>query len=286
MKEVAKVVPSFKARPEWIPWALRCINEHAGDYRAMEQCIASQWHRVSQRNRSPSVKNSLRAVFGPTLRHLQLVSGEGNGIELLAKGLELLSSYERGGEPAFKKAYGKHLIKLDRDVWANVLDEIRQSQNLVSEGELLARLRGKYLELNIDPDKLRKFLSHLEYAGLVTRNGGRVQLRELLLENLLQKIEVKLSDTDFFNTVHDTYRRLLPRTGGSPYVSIPELRNEVCKVTGMWPTDFDRSLVSMPKETREYIVHLSQPMLRQTGGIRLGDRYVYYIAVFDKGGNK
>jgi hypothetical protein len=252
----------------------------------MEQCIASQWHRVSQRNKTPSVKNSLRAVFGPTLRHLQLVAGEGNGIKPLAKGLELLSSYEGQGEAAFKKAYGKHLIKLDRDVWANVVDEVRQSQNQVFEGELLARLRRKYPELNIDSDKLRKFLSHLEYTGLVTRNGGRVRLRELLLENILRNLEAKLSDTDFFNTVHDCYRRLLSGAGGSPYVPIPELRDEVCKETGMWPSDFDKSLVSMHKETQGYIVHLSQPMLRQAGGIRLGDRYVYYIAIFDKRGEK
>ena len=95
-----------------------------------------------------------------------------------------------------------------------------------------------------------------------------------------QNLEVKLSNEDFFKSLHEAYQGLLVETRGSPYVPIPKVRDEVCKETGIWPADFDKSLVAMPKETPEYLVHLSEPMLRQSDGIRLGGKYLYYIGIW------
>ena len=104
---MTRTIPSLKARPEWIPRALQCIQEHTGNFGDMENCIVSHWRNTSQRTKPPSSRNALRAVFGPTLRHLQLIMGEGDEIKLMSKGKKLLKAYERQGEAGFKRILAK-----------------------------------------------------------------------------------------------------------------------------------------------------------------------------------
>ena len=99
---MSREIPSLKAKAELILGVLERIRDNLGNYKKMEEEIASFWQGKSPRIKSPTVRNSLRAVFGPSLRHLQLIRGEGNEIMLMAPGKELLRVYERDGEIAFK----------------------------------------------------------------------------------------------------------------------------------------------------------------------------------------
>lgn len=280
---VAKTIPSLKARAEWIPWALECIKVNAGNYLAMQECIVTIWRGLSQRTKSPSIKNSLRAVFGPTLRHLELVTGERLNVKLTAKGDELFNIYRSEGEAGFKKAFAKHLLKLDKERWLGLIFEIQCLGQPVSQDKLLRYLGEKYPDIKLSSDKLRKLLLHYVYTGLVALEGETILLREALLESISTGLEVKLSDEQFLEALNKAYKELSSDFLGSPYVPIPKIRDMVCRETKMWPVDFDRYLERLPRETSEYLIHLTEPMLRKPGGLRLAGKYLYYLAIYNKG---
>jgi hypothetical protein len=277
-----KGIPSLKARAELIPKVLQCIKNNLGDYRRMEHCILSLWREVSYRTKAPSKKNSLRAVFGPSLRHLRLIMGEGDKIKLTAKGEELLEVYQKEGESVFKKAFAKHLLKLDKEEWMGLIIELQNFKRLSSEQELLRYLRNKYPNLEISADRLTKLLLQYSYVGLVKKEKGTIQLRGLLLNNLMKGLDVRPSEQAFVQALFKAYEKLRVGSPGSSYIAIPDVREEVCKETKIWPSDFDKYLKKIPKETRRYMIHLTSPMLRKPGGIKLGEKYLYYLAIYKK----
>jgi hypothetical protein len=280
---LVKQVPSLKARAEWIPQALKILRENEGNYEKMEEGIAAYWREISPRVKVPSKRNSLRAVFGPTLRHLELIAGEGDNIRLLPKGKQLLELWEKQGDVAFKKAYAEHLVKIDTEEWVGVISELRTLSEPASITEFLNYLKKKHPDSMISHDRLKKLLSdHYGPIGLVGVKDGKVELKKPQLERLLKGLKAVPSEDEFTKVLFDAYEKIQPSEVGNPYVPIPEIREKVCEMTGMWPQDFDNLLAAMPKETPEYLIHLTQPMLRESGGIRLENRYLYYIAIFRK----
>jgi hypothetical protein len=286
-------MPSLKARAEWLPWALKCIRENSGNYEKMQDCILTNWRNISQRTKPPTERNALRAVFGPSLRHLQLVMGEGDSITLMSKGKELLEIYERGGESEFKRLLAKHLLKLEKERWVGIALELQKFSRGVSEDEFLTHLSSTY-NTDVSRDKLRKMLLYYSYVGLVKIEGRNITLREKQLKALLEGIDVELSDEEFIKALATAYEKLRatssaeklsPTLSASPYVPIPDLRETVCEMTGIWPDEFYRRLEAIPKETDSYLIHLSQPMMRKPGGIRIGGKYLYYAAIYKKRGD-
>lgn len=274
-------IPALKAKAEWLPWALQCIRDYSGDYRKIEDCIMVKWLNVSRRTKAPSTKNSLRAVFGPTLRHLQFIMGDGDRLELMSKGKELLNVYEEQGEIAFKKSLAKHLIKLDQDRWGGLIFKIDKLGDNTTDNQVLNEMEGRQ-EGQLTKDKLRKALLYYEYVGLLAIEGKIIKLRKPIFKNLVTGVDVKVSSSQFVEALIKSYDRLQPESGGNPYIPIPALREAVCEELRFWPDDFYELLEEIPKETSEYLIHLSQPMVRKLGGIRLGDKYLYYAAIYKK----
>lgn len=281
---MTKGIPALKAKPELIPGVLQRIKDNLGNYKKMEEEVASFWQGKSQRIKAPTVRNSLRAVFGPSLRHLHLIRGEGNELTLTAPGKQLLRVYLADGEVSFKKALARHFLKLDKDEWAGVIFELQKLNRTVSVEELLHHLkREPYDEPHMSHDRLTKFLWYYAYVGLVKFDGKMVELRQRQLENCLQGLDIKISNEEFIHALIEQYEKLRGGAQGSPYIPIPDLRDEVCEKTGIWLDYFDTMLERIPKETSEYMIHLTQPMLRKAGGIRIAGKYLYYIAIFKKG---
>ena len=174
---MSRTIPSLKARPEWLPWALDCIDQYSGHYEELVDCIVAQWHKHSHRAQAPSRRNSLRAVFGPTLRHLQLAMGEGTNIKLMSKGKELLTSYKNGGESAYKRALATHLVKLDSERWIGVISNVK----ILGESATYARLHKHLHSINegaqLTTDRLRKLISYFAYVGILQVEGNLLKLR-------------------------------------------------------------------------------------------------------------
>lgn len=280
--QMARNFPTLKARAEWIHWALECIKTNTGDYQAMRGCIVARWRKISQRTKEPSPRNSLRAVFGPTLRHLELIAGDGDEIKLTAKGDELLEIYHSDGESGFKKVFAKHLVKLDKERWVGIVFEIQHFGQPISQDELLDHLIQKYPNADISSDKLKKLMLQYVYTGLVILEGKAIHLREPLLHSIMTDLDVRLSDQQFVRALHKAYKKLSSHVTGTPYVPIPKIRDEVCRETKIWPADFDGYLQKLPKETSEYLIHLTEPMLRKPDGVRVAGKYLYYFAIYEK----
>lgn len=276
---MVKEIPPLKARAQSIHWALKCIRDNAGNYQKIETCILSQWRAISLRSKPPSEKKSVRAVFGPTLRHLQLVMGQGDRLELMSKGEELLSTYEKEGETVYKKALARHLLKLERDQWASLISELEKLRSPTSIDTLMDYLKRQgYL---VTRDRLKKLLSYYEYVDLVKLDGTEIKLRKTQLEVLQKGIDMVPSKEKFIKILFRAYENV-KRASNDPYVPIPIIREVICDETGIWPDDFYKLLAGIQKETDSYLIHLTQPMTRKAGGIRLGGKYLYYIAIYKK----
>ena len=279
---MSKHLPSLKAKPGLIPLVLQRIRDNIGNYKKMEREVAALLQEKSQRIKLPTLRNSFRAVVGPSFRHLQLIRGEGDNVILMPAGKKLLDKYESEGEGGFKKYFAQHFIRLDRDESIGVLFELQELREPVSVEFLLKHLRVKNPDSQITEDRLRKFLLYCNYLSLVKLGDGKVELRKSQFENYLHGIDVKLSPGEFIDTLTREYDKLRSGIHGSPYVAIPDIRDSVCEVTGISLDYFNEKLKNIPKETSQYLIHLTEPMQRKPGGIRLAGRYLYYIAVYKK----
>lgn len=248
----------------------------------VEDCVAALWQERSLRVKRPTVRNSLRAVFGPTLRHLQLIRGEGDKLILMPAGKKLLQVYETEGEAGFRAAFAKHFVRLDNDNGMSVLFKVEALGGSVAIEVLLAQLGTAQPESSLTEDRLRKFLLYCSYLDLVKLENGKVELRQAHFRNILRGTDVRIPDDQFLEVLTQEYEKLRVGIHGSPYIAIPGLRDAVCEVTGISPDYFDKKLVEVPKETPEYLIHLTEPMQRKSGGLRLGGRYLYYAAIYKK----
>ena len=280
----SRELPSLKAKPHLLPGVLQRIRDNAGDYRKMEEEVALLWQKDSERARLPAMRNSLRAVFGPSLRHLEFVRGEGDELRITAIGKQLLRAHKKGGLSAFKRAFAGHLLTLDRERGVGVIFVLHELGGTASRVDLLARLRSKYpIESCISLDRLTKFLSYYAYAGLIKFDKGLIRLRRTQFRNCLGGVKIDVSDQDFTRALIQECEKLRSEDPANPYVPIPDLRDRVCEKTGIWLDDFDTMLERIQKETPDYLIHLTQPMLRKSGGMKLAGRYMYYIGIFRKG---
>jgi hypothetical protein len=280
---VERTFPALKAKPELIPGVLRIVADNRGSYSKIEEAVVSFWRQRSNRRKPPTSRNAVRAVFGPTLRHLRLIRGERDEIRLLPPGKSLLEQYERHKEPGYKKWLARHLVKLDRDEWLNALGYLKEANNTCTFAELLHGLQSKAPGSGANEERLLKFLLYCEYVGLLSITSGTVTLRSGQYRISMRSGYKRLSDKQFFKLLDEEYESLRSQAEGSPYVPIPDVRDRVCERGVISLADFDEKLKTMPKESAGYVIQLSQPMLRKPDGIIIGGKYLYYMAIYKKG---
>lgn len=272
-------LPAFKARPESVGPILDLIKKNEGNYRALVDEIARWWRTRSTRTEPPSTRNSLRAVFGPTLRHLQLIRGAGEQIIVSHLGDRLLAA-QCEGEAAIKKEFAAQLIRHDRESWVDLLQYLESRGSPIAIQELVEYLRTSYPSEHVDQQKVSKYLNYFAYVGLIRLSSTEVNLRLKQFHAARDQAWAPLpSAAEFANAVDSAYSHL---SRGSAYVPIPHVRDAVCGQFGIWDEDFDRMLIELPKETDLRIIQLTAPMARARGGLRIGGAYVYYMAVHRK----
>lgn len=283
---MGKALPALKAKANLVPGVLKIIIDNEGNYAKIEEAVIDFWRQKSARKKAPTSRNSMRAVFGPTLRHLHLIRGERDDIRLLPPGRRLLQEYEKDGESGYRKLLAKHLVKLDREKWLNILGYLRQSNMKHTFAELLETLRSQVPDCLINEERLTKFLLYCQYVGLVSVENRFVALRVSQYERSTHNSYKELNNKEFFKLLYEEYKKLRPQGEGSPYVPIPDIRDAVCERSGVWLDDFDQQLKDLPKETQDYLIQLTQPMVRKPNGITIGSKYLYYIAMYKKGETK
>jgi len=277
-----KSLPALKAKANLIPRVLGIIRDNEGSYVKIKQGVFDFWRHESKRRKPPTSRNSMRAVFGPTLRHLQLIRGERDNIKLQPPGKELLQEYQKDGESGYKKLLAKHIVKLDKEKWLNVLAYLKESSKRPTFDQLLNGVRSQIPDGIINEERLTKFLLYCQYVGLVSVKDDSIVLRASQYERCTRDSYRQVGNEEFFRLLHEAYELLRSPGQGSPYVPIPDVRGIVCERGEIWLDDFDKKLTDIPKETEDYVIQLTQPMVRKPNGVVIGGKYLYYIAIYKK----
>lgn len=276
-------LPALKLQPHTLPLGklLEAIDSNAGNYQRIEEALYNLWLESTRRTRAPTKRNSLRAVIGPSLRHLGLARGEGNDFRLTGAGKRLLDAFRKWGEPRLKKELAAHLVRADKSNWVGLLGRLKQAGGQQPLTSILGQLRSELGESAIDQDKLRKYLKFFTYTELISFQDGTIRLRQKQADAAEAYSFRTLSEQELVRLVQEAYTKLrIPSV--SPFVPIPDIRDEVCKQTGLFSDDFDMLLARIQRETRDYILQFSQPMVRRPGGLHVGNTYFYYLAIYPR----
>lgn len=287
-------IPPVKAKPESIPYLLKIISDNEGDYKAITKDVYEYLCTITLKKKKPSIKNLVRAVALPTLRHLLLIGGTGNDTSISARGRVLLnkslSEFDEVSESNFRKSFAEYILKLERRYFIPVSDSsLSLTESLEGQffdiSSLLKHIQDEFGEKATNTDRLRRWLSYLKYVGFIKDTGKAGVYR--LHKHQIKAAEIsktEVPDSDFKQKLISEYYELASSYQTLGYVAIPKLRHAVCvSFDGrLWDEDFDRILKKIKKEDETYIIGFAEPMSRKSGGLHLNGRYYYYVVIRKK----
>ena len=283
-------IPAVKLRSELVFDMLDIIDRFQDRPQKMREEIIRYYRSKSIREKPPSPKNIVRAVTFPSLRHLDLLEGYWPKISLNPNGIIVLKAYRLSGGSAAKRKFGLIFHRVDKRKGRVIktLLSLAGKNDTTEFSRIASSLRRKFRvktqkEKRVLNDRLKRWLSYLKYIGFVDQEGEMVKVNKSIIESCAKGKRVEISDKHFIEVLIDKYKELVREEGvRSVYIPIPSLRNAVCRETGMLKDEFYDKLRSIRFTTRRYSILLSEPMLRQKGGISLGNKYYYYISIYER----
>ena len=281
-------IPAVKLNPEFVFDMLDIIDRFRDDPEKMKEEMIKYYRSKSLRRKIPSPKNIVRAVTFPTLRHLDLLEGYWPKISLNPNGKFVLKAYRLSSSSAAKRKFGLILYQVDlrESGVIKALLNFAGKNDIIEFSRIVSLLGKKYRvesekEKRVLNDRLKRWLSYLEYIGFVDQDKDVVKVNKTVIESCSKGEKVKISLKRFTQLLMNKYKELV-RVEGSVYIPIPKLRDEVCAQTGMLKDEFYDTLRSMKFTTERYSIMLSEPMLRQKGGITIGNKYYYYLSIYER----
>lgn len=289
-------IPAVKLKPDMILKILQIMVKHEDDSDIMRSQIVLSYRNKSSRIDEPSEKNILRAVTFPSLRKLGLIEGEGKEIKLTPNARNLLRVYKLRGMPGYKRKLSKLIYVTDKkngQILHTLGDLKKKNGGIIPKDVFLSELKRKYkLKTEIDErilkDRMKRWFLYLFFVSFVNYANSNIQLNDVQVNACLKENLIKISKKKFVKTLIQEYNYLKNREKGLTYVPIPMLRDAVCKCfekEGMMNEDFYEYLRSIERETKDYTILFSQPMLREEGGMFINERYFYYVSIYSKKGD-
>lgn len=284
-------IPAVKLRPDLVFLFLDIIDRYKHNPSGMRKEIVRNYRNHSARHKPPSEKNIVRAVTFPSLRHIDLVEGVWPKIVLNPNGIEVLNSYRNQGVAAAKRKLGVVIHRVDLRTCSiiEVLEELAEVNEIVGLNSLAETLEVRWRirdekEQRILVDRMKRWLQYLDYVDFVSYKKDFIKVQKSIIESAAKGEGIDISVGIFTQILLKEYEQILrKRGGGSLYVPIPELRDAVCKrIPGMLKDEFYDYFRSVRFTTSRYSIMLSEPMLRQEGGIRIGDKYYYYVSIYNR----
>ena len=281
-------IPSMKLSPNILRETLIIIRNNEGDRDKMDNEIHALHKKNSRRPVPPSKKNATRAVTYPSLRHLDLIYESGNMMKLTASGSNLVLAALKS-EQDFLHTIARHLVHWD-DARGQGPHFIKMIRSMIKGNDIITinRLTERYSQINQKESnligKITRLISYYEFAGLVDRNEGLFRLNEGQIAAASMAIQNPPTDSEFSDTVLREYRKIVGERK-SDIIPIPVLESSVCASFNgqLWSDDFQKRMLAMPTETNKYIMHFVQPMIKESKGLRIGDRYFYYVQILWRG---
>lgn len=268
----------FKGLPEYILESLLIIKNNRENWEAIKRELVKM---VKRKESQASDEVIVSAYITPFLRDLELIEGNGNNILLTAAGNVCILANKKGGEKEFKKKLSQHVIDIDKkniDL-ISIMQKNHFSRETATDIENMKKELFSFGVTNATKSspvpgwfRLLHYLEILEIA-----NGGKYFLPPSRVESIING-EKTPTKKEFINSLKMIVTKL--KTSNSPYVPIPLVRSEVCTNLYIRPSTFNDFLKKLPSTFNNTRIAYATPIKRVTGGMTIGQKYYYFIAIF------
>ena len=282
-------IPAVKLSPKLVFGMLDIIDRWRDSPERMKEEIVKYYRSESIREKVPTPKNIVRAVTFPSLRHLDLVEGFWPKVSINPNGKTVLNAFHKQGSPEAKRKLGVILYRIDEkaDSVIKYLLDLAVRHDIVQFSHIESLLEEEFdvkteKETRILNDRLKRWLQYLEYVEFIEQEGQMIKVNKAIIDHCAKGKKAETSTQQFTELLIRKYKELV-REEGSVYVPIPKLRDAVCEETGLLKDEFYDMLRSTKFTTETYSIMLSEPMLREKGGITVGNKYYYYISIYERG---
>jgi len=296
---MTRIIPALKSPSEIVPSLVTILYEYADRREEVNRRMTEALRDIS--NASP--RTLLRAYAAPTLNNLGLAEGTGISWRCSPDGESLALAYKKGEKEGLRR-FGYLLYQRDDKDGLQVIAELhRQSADKipVSRRKLAETLFSGYqdemrkqgVDLHMLSDRLSKWLGYLNHVRFVDYvEGDAIRLYPFEVEAILKGEGSDLELNEFKNGLVASYRALRTENPSIIHVPLPDLRQRMYEIMfkqrgrAFSTAAFDEALRNLPKATDEYVIMLSPPGSQSGGGIRIGDKYYYYISIHQHEGGQ
>jgi hypothetical protein len=290
-----KIIPALKSPPEIVPKLVAILYDYADRREEVDRRMSEALRQISL----ASPRNLLRAYAAPTLNNLGLAEGAGESWRCSPDGKSLALAYKAGEDEGLRR-FGYLLYQKDDKDGLQVIAELRRqgadktpvSRRLLAESlfsHYAHELAEQDISLKMLSDRLAKWLGYLNHVRFVDYvEGDTIRLYPFEIEAALTGEESPWEMNAFKNELIDSYKSLRAEHPSIVYVPLPDLRQRMYERTfkrqkrTFSTAAFDEALRKLPKATDEYVILLSPPGSQSGGGIRIGDKYYYYISIHQR----
>jgi hypothetical protein len=287
-----RIIPALKSPPEIVPKLVTILYDYTDRREEIDRRMTEVLRGIS--NASP--RNLLRAYAAPTLNNLGLAVGAGKAWRCSPDGESLALAYQYSDDEGLKR-FGYILYQRDEKDGLQVITELQRQgadKTPVSRRRLAESLFSRYkdelveqdISIKILSDRLAKWLGYLQHVRFVDYvENDAIRLYPFEVETALTGEESSWELNEFKNGLVASYKSLRAEHPAIVYVPLPDLRQRMYEMMfkrqrrTFSTAAFDEALRKLPKATDEYVILLSPPGSQSGGGIRIGDKYYYYISI-------
>jgi len=271
----------FKASPAYVLPSLQVIRRFQGDwYRIRSELVRSIRALDSEANEEIIVS----AYVTPTLRNLSLADGIRETFRLLPDGKQCLQSYDRRRLPGYLTRLGLQLINVDEST-ARLIPFLLENHDSARTAATISEIAAELQDLGFRglerSTRLRGWMDFLDYVYLTRTHRGRLYILRTQYE-VFKRGEKRPSMREYADALKSSYDVSRFRTYGSPYVPIPDLREQTCGKLGITSFTFDEYLTKLVRIQAPIQLVLATPTEKVRGGITFSGKYYYLLALYHK----
>jgi hypothetical protein len=289
-----KTIPALKSPADKVPQLVVILYDFAREREEVNRRIIELLREISR----ASERNLLKAYAAPTLNNLGFAIGEGKTWRCSPDGESLARAYKESESVGLKR-FGYLLYQYDEVNGLRVLAELQHQKAdrvAVSRKILGEILFAKYnddlieqgITLKMLLDRLSDWLSYLAHVQFVGYSeGDSVRLFPFEIQAALVTEATEWEQDEFRSSLFKAYAALRTEHPSWVYVPLPDVRQKIYELAfknqnrAFSSVTFDDVLRRLPKATDDYVILLSPPGSESGGGLRIGDKYYYYISIHE-----
>ena len=266
----------FKGKPKYILPTLSDIQV-GGTWEEMDRRIIATLKGLGS---EANDENLVSAYVTPTLRNLKLIEGKGDKIKVTADGRQCLEAALKG-DSFYKRRLALQALQRD-EATAGLVPFLIYKHSSLPTRTTTPSLKRELAAIGVSgtesQTRLLGWIDLLSYVGLVQRLDEEFYVLPYQVD-IVKRGEKHPSQPVFESEVRKACGELAVGQHGSKYVPIPGVRDLVCTRKKVSQKQFNDKLTLMYSRSIPGVV-FATPRGKREGGIKIGKKYFYYIAVF------